>query len=114
MSVTYTAPLTAREATVLFLSRLLQAERRRRGTRAGRRSLSCFQQAVLVIRWFVDGTRLLQLAHDNAISTSTGYDYLHEGIDVLAAQAPSLHGALLAASWQPRPPATATSPSTAL
>jgi hypothetical protein len=27
----------------------------------------------------------------------TGYDYLHEGIDVLAAYSPSLHGALLAA-----------------
>lgn len=52
---------------------------------------------MLIIRWFVDGTRVLQLAHDNAISTSTSYDYLHEGIDVLAAQAPSLHGALLAA-----------------
>jgi hypothetical protein len=37
------------------------------------------------------------LARDNAIGKSTGYDYLHEGIDVLAAQAPSLHGALLAA-----------------
>jgi hypothetical protein len=97
MSVTYTATLNAREATVLFLSHLLHAERRQRGTRAGRRALSCFQQAVLIIRWFVDGTRVLQLAHDNAISTSTSYDYLHEGIDVLAAQAPNLHGALLAA-----------------
>lgn len=44
MSVTYIATLTAREATVLFLSHLLQAERRQRGTRAGRRALSCFQQ----------------------------------------------------------------------
>jgi hypothetical protein len=38
-----------------------------------------------------------QLARDNEISVSTGYDYLHEGIDVLAARSPSLHGALLAA-----------------
>jgi len=37
------------------------------------------------------------LARDNGISKSTCYDYLHEGIDTLAAQAPSLHNALLAA-----------------
>jgi hypothetical protein len=52
---------------------------------------------VLVIRCFLDGTRISQLVRDNGISDSTGYDYLHEGIDVLAAQAPSLHGALLVA-----------------
>ncbi len=39
-----------------------------------------------------------QLARDNASGKSTGYDYLHEGIDVLATRAPSLRGALLAAS----------------
>jgi len=69
----------------------------RGGTRGDTRSLSCHDQAVLVLRWFLDGTWMRQLARDNAISKSTGYDYLHEGIDVLAAQAPSLHGALLAA-----------------
>jgi len=52
---------------------------------------------VLVLRWFLDVTQMSQLAHDNAISKSTAYDYLHEGIDVLAARAPSLYGALLAA-----------------
>jgi hypothetical protein len=39
MSVTYTATLTVREETVLFLSGLLNAERLRRGTRAGTRAL---------------------------------------------------------------------------
>jgi hypothetical protein len=97
MSVTYTAVLSVREETVLFVSRLLHAERQRRGTRTGTRALGCFKQAVLVIRWFLDGTRLAQLARDNAVGKSTAYDYLQEGIDVLAAQAPSLHGALLAA-----------------
>jgi hypothetical protein len=97
MSVTYTATLSVREQTVLFLSGLLHAERLRRGTRTGRRALGCFKQAVLVIRWFLDGTRVTQLATDNAISRSTTYDYLHEGISVLAARAPSLESALLAA-----------------
>jgi hypothetical protein len=76
MSVTYTATLSVREETVLFVSGLLHAERQRRGTRAGTRALGCFKQAVLVIRWFLDGTRLAQLARDNAIGKSTAYGYL--------------------------------------
>ena len=59
--------------------------------------LGCYRQAVLVLRWFLDGTRLAQLAADNRIGSSTAYRYLHEGIDALAAQAPGLRGALLAA-----------------
>lgn len=97
MSVTYTATLPVREQTVLYLSGLLHAERLRRGTRTGTRALGCYRQAVLVLRWFLDGTRVAQLARDNAIARSTAYDYLHEGIDALADQAPSLHGAMLAA-----------------
>jgi hypothetical protein len=34
-------------------------------------------QAVLVLRWFLDGTRVAQLATDNAIGASTAYRYLH-------------------------------------
>jgi hypothetical protein len=70
MSVTYTATLTAREQTVLFVSSMLHAERLRRGTRTGTRALGCFAQAVLVLRWLLDGTRLAQLATDNAIGKS--------------------------------------------
>jgi hypothetical protein len=97
MSVTYIATLPVREETVALLADLLDAERLRRGTRAGTRALTTHDQAVLVLRWFCDGTRMSQLAGGNAISQSTGYNYLHEGIGVLAARAPSLHGALLAA-----------------
>ena len=95
--VTYTAVLPVAEETVHFVSGLLAAERRRRGTRGRRRALGCYRQAVLVLRWFLDGTRLAQLAADNDIGSSTAYRYLHEGIDVLAAAAPGLRGALLAA-----------------
>jgi hypothetical protein len=38
-----------------------------------------------------------QLALDNTISKPTAYDYLPEGTEVLAARAPGLHYALLAA-----------------
>jgi hypothetical protein len=95
--VTYTAVLPVAEETVLFVSALLAAERCRRGTRSRRRALGCYRQAVLVLRWFVDGTRLAQLAADHRIGRSTAYRYLHEGIDALAAAAPGLRGALLAA-----------------
>jgi hypothetical protein len=97
MSVTYSATLPVREQTVLFVSSLLHAERLQRGTRTDTRALTCFNQAVLVIRWFLDATRINQLATDNAIAKSTAYDYLHEGIGVLASQAPQLEAALLAA-----------------
>lgn len=56
MSVTYTATLSVREETVLFLSRLLQKERQRRGTRPGTRALGCFRQAVLM---FLAGVRFV-------------------------------------------------------
>jgi len=97
MSVTYTAVLPVRDQTVDFLAGLLSAARVRLGTRTGTRCLSSRDQAILVLRWFCDAIRVRQLARDNGISKSTCYDYLHEGIDVLAAQAPSLHHALLAA-----------------
>src|SRR3954451_11579951 len=95
--VTYSAVLPVSEETVLFVSALLAAERRRRRTRSRRRALGCYRQAVLVLRWVWDGTRLAQLAADNRIGRSTAYRYLHEGIDALAAEAPGLRGALLAA-----------------
>jgi hypothetical protein len=95
--VTYTAVLPVDENTVQFVSALLVAARRRRRTRPKRRALGCYRQAVLLLRWFVDGTRLAQLAADNDIGRSTAYRYLHEGIDALAAAAPGLRGALLAA-----------------
>jgi DDE superfamily endonuclease len=90
ISVAYTAVLDANRQTVQFVSDLLAAERARRGTRAGTRALGCFAQAVLVLRWFCDGTRLAQLARDNTIGVSTAYRYLHEGIEVLADRKPSL------------------------
>jgi DDE superfamily endonuclease len=96
-SVAYRAVLDVRRETVVFLSTLLHAERHDRGTRAGTRAIGCFAQAVLVLRWFLDGSRVAQLARDNTIAASTAYRYLHEGITVLAARKPSLHTALLAA-----------------
>jgi DDE superfamily endonuclease len=96
-AIRFTCVLEARRETVDFLARLLHQRRGEIGTRLGTRALGPFRQAVLVLRWFLDNTRMRQLAADNEISSSTAYDYLHEAIDVLAALAPDVHGALLAA-----------------
>jgi signal transduction histidine kinase len=49
---------------------------------------------VLILRWFLDNTRVQQLAIDHDISRKIACRYLHEGIDVLAAHAPDLHHTL--------------------
>ena len=73
---------------VRFLSGLLARERVRRGTRTDSRSSSNDQQAVLVLRWLFDDTRMAQLARDNDIGLSTAYDHRDEAIAVLAARKP--------------------------
>ena len=94
ISVTYTAVLDVKRSTAEHLARLLRDHRTVVKTRRGRRVLSCFKQSVVILRWFLDGTRLSQLARDNGMSTSTAYRYLHEGLTVLAAGAPDLATAL--------------------
>lgn len=93
----YSAILDVPRDTIAYLAHLLDERRRAVGTRAGRRALSVGKHAVLVLRWFLDNTRLSQLRRDNTIGKSTAYRYLHEGIDALAARAPDLHTALEAA-----------------
>ncbi|MFB9803903.1 transposase family protein [Streptomonospora salina] len=92
--VTYRAILDVGREAVHFLSKLPAGERRRRGTRAGSRALTCFHQAVLVLRHFRDGTLPCDPAPDFAIGRATAYRYTDEGTDVLAEQAPDLDRAL--------------------
>ena len=97
ISVTYTCVLEIDRPVVEYLARLLAEHRVALGTRRGRRALGPFRHAVLVLRWFLDATRIRQLARDHQISRSSAYKYLHEGLLVLAAQAPNLDSALQAA-----------------
>jgi DDE superfamily endonuclease len=100
--ITYSATLDVPADTVAQLVDLLIVERRRRGTGIGARAASARDQAMLVLRWFRDDADMKILARDAGISIPTGYRYLHEGIDVLAAQAPDLHTVLergKAAGW---------------
>lgn len=95
--ITFTCALEARRETVYFVARLIHTRCAQVGTRRGTRKLGPFRQAVMVLRWFLDATRVRQLALDNAIGRTTAYDRLHEAIDLLAALAPDVHDALAAA-----------------
>ncbi|MFE5027711.1 transposase family protein [Streptomyces sp. NPDC056656] len=92
--VTYAATLDVPRHIVVHLSRLLAAHRRRLGTPRGSRALSTFRQVVLVLRWLHERGCVHCLVRDAGISQATSYRYPHEGIDILAAQAPDLHEVL--------------------
>lgn len=96
-SVTYRSVLPVDREVVVWFADRLTAQRRKIGSRKGTRALGAWSQAVLVLRWLFDGTRMRQLTGDNRIGSSTGYRYLHEGLDVLAAQVPTLAEAIKAA-----------------
>ncbi len=86
MLVTYAATLDVPRQTVEFLARLLAAHRQGLRTPRGSRALGPFCQAVLVLRWFRERGCVHCLVRDAGVSQATGYRYLHEGIDVLAAR----------------------------
>jgi hypothetical protein len=90
----YCVTLDVSRELLLYVTRLLRAERRARGTRAGTRSLTCFNQARFILAWFRDRPDVERLGRGFGLSRSTAYRYRDEGIAVLAAQAPDLHGAL--------------------
>jgi hypothetical protein len=92
--ITYRATLDVPRELARYLGRLLHAERRDRGTRKRTRALTCYEQAVLGLRWFRQNTDITALARDHGISRATGYRYLDEVVAVLAEQAPDLHDAL--------------------
>jgi len=92
--INYGATLDVAHDLVLYVAGVLRAERLRRGTRRGRRALTPYRQAVLVLRWFRDATPIHRLADDHHISIATAYRYLHEAITALAACAPDLHHVL--------------------
>src|SRR3954449_11645316 len=100
--ITHSATLDVPAETATLLTELLVAERLRRGTGVGTRAASAPDPAIPVLRWFREDADLTVLAADTQVSIATGYRYLHEGIDVLAAQAPDLHQVLeagQAAGW---------------
>lgn len=88
--LSYRATLDVPIETVARVSRWLQAHRKRVDSRPWQRAATCWTQAVLVLRWLIDGTDVHLLARDAKVSQATGYRYLHEAIEVIAEQAPGL------------------------
>jgi len=88
--ITYRATLDVPEQTVFCVSRWLTAYRKVHDRRPWQRAATPYVQAVLVLRWFKDATDLPTLARDAKVSIATAYRYVHEAIDVIAAQAPEL------------------------
>ena len=85
--IAYRATLDVPRELVPFTAKLLQAERRRRGTPRGSRALTCSGRragAALVPRPHPPRA----LARDHGISRATAYRYLDEVTAVLAAEAP--------------------------
>jgi hypothetical protein len=92
--IAYRATLDVPIQTLQLVTAWLMQHRRRIGTPKGSRRASARTQAVLVLRWFRQATPMRLLARDAGLPISTAYRYLHEAIDVLAEQAPSLHEVL--------------------
>lgn len=90
----YCVTLDVSRELILYVTRLLRAERRVRGTRKGTRSLTCFKQAQFVLAWFRDRPDVERLGRGFGLSRSSAYRYRDEGVAVLARQAPDLHMAL--------------------
>ncbi|WP_432507703.1 transposase family protein [Kineococcus arenarius] len=88
--LTYRASLDVSRDLTQRIARLLSIHRSLIGTRRHRRVLGCFDQAVLLLRFMRQRTAVADLARDNGISLSTAYRYLHEALDVVAAEAPRL------------------------
>jgi hypothetical protein len=66
--IPYRAMLDVPVELLRYLTRLLAAERRRRGTPSRSRKLTCREQAKLALRWFRDRTRIEALGHDHGVS----------------------------------------------
>ncbi|PPK90165.1 DDE superfamily endonuclease [Kineococcus xinjiangensis] len=93
----YCASLDVSRDLAQAIARKLLAHRTRIGTRRGRRALGCFAQAVLLLRFMRQRAAVADLARDNKIALKTAYRYLHEALDVLAAEAPDLPDVVTAA-----------------
>jgi hypothetical protein len=92
--VIYVCTLDVSRELVLYVARLLAAERRRRGTRRGTRRLTPFHQARFALAWFRDRCDIERLGAGFGLSRATAYRYLDEALCVLSDQAPDLQEAL--------------------
>lgn len=92
--IAYGAMLDVPRELVGYVSRLLAAQRRARGTRKRTRALTCWRHSLFVLAWFRKREDLTVLGAGFGISRATAYRYRDEAVTVLAAQVPELTAAL--------------------
>ena len=88
--ITYRATLDVPAGTLRAVTAWLREHRRAHDLRPWQRAATIYVQAVMVLRWFKDATDIRLLSRDAAVSTATGYRYLHEAIDVIADREPEV------------------------
>lgn len=92
--ITYRATLDVPEETVAFVSREIAAHRKAVDHRPWQRAATPYMQAVMVLRWLRGGSDIRLIARDARVSDATGYRYIHEAVDIIAAHAPDLRDVL--------------------
>lgn len=100
--ITYRATLDVPLPTLATVSGWLGAHRKKHDVRPWQRAATCWTQAIMVLRWLLEGTEVALIAKDARVSQATGYRYLHEAVAVIAERAPELDEVLaqgLAKGW---------------
>src|SRR6266436_776257 len=91
----YRAALPLSRKTLTFVSGLIRAHRKAIGSLW--RKLSHGQQALLVLAYLRKGETFAELAAGFGVGTATAWRYVRETVALLAARAPKLPAALVAA-----------------
>ena len=84
--ITYRATLDVPDHLHHAVSGWLKTHRRTHDIRPWQRAASPRVQATMFLRWARDASRLHVIARDAGVSQATAYRYIHEAIDVVAAQ----------------------------
>ncbi len=92
----YPAGMTVSNRSLIMLADALRQRRAVLGTKW--RRLPVGRQALLVVAHLRKGETCADLAHGFSVGTTTVYRYLREGLDVLAALAPTLDQAIAVAA----------------
>lgn len=92
----YPSGIDLSSATLRYLSELITARRRERGTRWRRQTAD--RQALLVLAHLRCGHTYAQLAAGFGIGLATVYRYVAEAVEVLAALTPTLQQAMAVAA----------------
>jgi hypothetical protein len=92
--ITYRATLDVPDHLCHVVAGWLRAWRRAHDARPWQRAATPWTQAVMLLRWARDDTRVHMIARDAGVSQATAYRYIHEAVDVVAAHGMGLEDVL--------------------